>query len=311
MSVLRQIFETLREHYADKPYLWWSDDPLEVIVGAVLVQGSTWKSVGKVIDIMYPQGFMDFEILVQIPDEQLANVIRSVGFQSKKAKRLKALAQLFLEHGGNIQHFFARDTETVRQELLHVPGIGAGTADNIMLYAGNMPVYMVDIFTIRLMRRHGLVSPTANEREIQALILRELTPDEEPYGADLFKKLQEYVVRLGRDFCDKTQPHCAGCPLRSFLPDGGTSVETSATRKIVSDRALARAERTLAPASIVELSDTERQVLAAIGTDITPIDKLAAATQLPIHIVRATIAMLQMHKCIRQVEGNCVKRIIP
>lgn len=161
MSVLRQIFETLREHYADKPYLWWSDDPLEVIVGAVLVQGSTWKSVDKVIGIMYPQGFMDFEVLVQIPDEQLADVIRSVGFQAKKAKRLKALAKLFLDCGGTIQHFFARNAETVRQELLQVPDIGAGTADNIMLYAGNMPVYMVDIFTTRLLRRHRLVSPTA------------------------------------------------------------------------------------------------------------------------------------------------------
>ncbi|MDR3181746.1 MAG: hypothetical protein LBT89_02315 [Planctomycetaceae bacterium] len=326
MSILRKIFETLREYYADKPYRWWSDYPVEVIVRAVLVQGSTWKSVDKVIETMYPQGFMEFEAIVQLPDKQLAAVIRPARFQKKKVPRLKALAKLFLEYGGNTTRFFARDIETVRQELLHVPGIGVSTADNIMLYAGNIPVYMIDMFTVRLLRRHGFVSPTADDKAMQECVLQELTPDEEPYGAELFKKMQEYVVRISKDFCSKTNPKCNECPLRIFLPEDA-AIQTDSPpliRKTAKAAAFERPAKPISPHPVApqpvavqpiempaDWTDAERKVFANIGNEATPIDKVAESAQLPIHIVRATIAMLQMKKAVRQTEGNNVVRTQP
>ncbi|MDR3234414.1 MAG: hypothetical protein LBT46_12265 [Planctomycetaceae bacterium] len=329
MSVLRQIFETLREYYAGELYRCWPDDPIGVIVGAILVQGSTWKSVDKVLDIMYPQGFMDFEVLVDLPNKQLMDTIRPVRFQSKKAQRLKAIAKLFLEYfrdstdcgddtGRNsIERFFVRDIETVRRELLSVSGIGAATADSIMLYAGNLPVYVVDLFTIRLMRRHGIVSATADVKSIQEWILRELTPDEEPYGADLFKRMQGYVVRLGRDICGKTAPKCSQCPLRSFLPNGDilpvTPQKMALPPTVRQQAAVPQPQKTAVPApadTLPEGTEAEKQIFLCIGTEPTPIDTVAAMSHLPIHIVRATVAILQMKKFVRQVEGNNVVRIV-
>ena len=321
MSILRQIFETLREYYAANPdYLWWSEDPIEVILGAVLVQGSTWKSVEKVLNEFRTRELLDFKKIVQQTDEQLAEFIRPVGFQTKKAQRIRAVARLILEcNGGDIDRYFARDADTIRRELLTISGIGPGTADNILLYAGQVPIYMVDTFTTRVLLRHGIANLYANESQIQELIHRELTPDEEPYGAKLFQKMQEYLVRLGRDFCDKSRPDCFHCPLNIYLPEGGALGLSTTPAVKHAPRILQPARVPIVPQSLPEptpksielppdLNETECKIVEAIGDVPIPIDDVVVKVQLPVHIVRATIAVLQMKKLVRQVEGNQVRR---
>ena len=322
MSILRQIFETLREYYAANPdYLWWSEDPIEVILSAILVQGSTWNSVEKVLNEFRTKELIDFDKIVQQTDGQLAALIRPVGFQTKKAKRILAVMRLILERsGGDLNRYFARDVDLIRRELLSISGIGPATADNILLYAGQVPIYMVDTFTVRVLRRHGIADVHANELQIQELIHQELTPDEEPYGAELFQKMQAFLVRLSRDFCDKSRPDCFHCPLNSYLPESGAIAENHFNK----DRTTAKPtpQRTMTNAPLPkppepktktvelppELNETERKIVEAIGNEPMPIDEVVSAVQLPVHIVRATIAMLQMKKLVRQVEGNQVRR---
>jgi len=345
MSILRQIFETLREYYAAKPdYPRWSPNPIEVIVSAVLLQGSAWKSVEKVLNEFRTKELLDFDKIVQQTDEQLAEIIRPVGFQTKKAQRLRAVARHILERcGGDLDRYFVRDVDAIRRELLSISGIGHGTADNILLYAGQVSIYMVDTFTCRVLMRHGIVSQHANESQIQDLIHQELTPDEEPYGAKLFQKMQEYLVRLCRDFCDKSRPDCFRCPLNIYLPEGGAlgllekSVPPRRTtptppregnygrpsygEKNYSPPAegghFAKQDDGVVPHGYAtkktaelppDLNDTERRIVEAIGTEPIPIDTVVLAVQLPVHIVRATIVVLQMKKLVCQVEGNQVRR---
>ena len=318
MSILRQIFETLREYYAAKSdYPWWSEHPIEVILGAVLVQASTWRTVDKVLHELRAKELLDFNKIVQQTDEQLAELIRPVGFQTKKAARIKTVARLILDQsGGDLDRYFARDAEVIRRELLSISGIGNGTADNILLYAGQVPIYMVDTFTVRVLKRHGIAELRANDAQIQELIHRELTPDEDPYGAKLFQKMQEFLVRLGREFCDKSRPDCLHCPLHVYLPDGGVlglPAETvpKATQPVRMTAAPHRPPEQEIPKAVElppDLNETERKVIEAIGEEPMPIDDVVAAVHLPVHIVRATIAVLQMKRLVRQVEGNQVRR---
>jgi len=354
MSILRQIFETLREYYAAKPdYPWWSENPKEVILGAILVQGSAWKSVETVLSDLRARGLLDFQKIIQQTDEQFATLIRPVGFHVEKAKRIKAVARLVMEQsGGNLDRYFVRDADVVRKELLSISGIGIGTADNILLYAGQVPIYVVDTLTVRVLVRHGIADLHADERTIQELIHRELAPDEEPYGAKLFQQMQKLLVRLGRDFCDPLVPDCSNCPLNRYLPEGEAKgvpplpkavlpTRTTATtqkpakqppkallpksneteRKKTTHPARARAaspksvEQTLEPASPArtaelppDLNETERKIVEVIGESPMPIDDVVTVVQLPVHIVRATIAILQMKKLVCQVEGNQVRR---
>ncbi len=322
MSILRKIFDILREHYEHQPsQAWWPEDPLEVVVGAVLVQGATWKSVDRVLAAMREHGLLDFARIRDIDSVELETVIRSVGFQTKKARRLKDLAGLFLDRfDGNLERFFARDVNTVRKELLSVQGIGPGTADNIMLYAGGLPIYMVDSYTARLLQRHGIVGLTAKESDIQRLIHQELTPDEEPYGTKLFCDFQSLVVRLGRDFCDKSRPACDVCPLVELLPPEGAVGVGDNRLSIVEHHLPTRKHHPellgTAPVSLPELQpieeltldERERKIVERIGDRTMPIDELIAAAELPAHLVRATIAMLEMRRIVQQVEGNMVRR---
>jgi endonuclease-3 related protein len=327
MSVLRQIFETLREYYAANPeYPWWSENPIEVILGAILVQGSTWTSADKVLDEFRARELLDFNKIVLQTEEHLTELIRSVGFQTKKAQRIKAVARLILDQsGGDLDCYFSRDVDVIRRELLSISGIGHGTADNILLYAGQVPIYMVDTFTDRILRRHGIAALHANELQIQELIHRELTPDEEPYGAKLFQKMQEFLVRLGREFCDKSRPDCFHCPLNIYLPEGGTvglSANSSESYTSGGGKPPGKSRPTrpkptgLRPPLLhtsnvetLQLDETERKIVEVIGEEPMPIDSVVLAVQLPVHIVRATIAVLQMKKIVCQVEGNQVKRI--
>jgi len=333
MSILRQIFESLREYYAakpDDPQL--PENPIEVILGAILVQASTWKQVDKVLDEFRAKEMLDFGKIALLAEAELAAIIRPVGFQTKKARRITAIAKLILERG-DLDRYFARDVEVIRRELLSISGIGYGTADNILLYAGQVPIYVVDTFTSRVLIRHGFVTPHASETQIQELIHRELTPDEEPYGAKLFQKMQEYLVRIGRDFCDGSRPDCRHCPLNIYLPEGeaiepmmkgtATKPKVSPSKSVPVSKPVAQPlkpvvqppipvvqpPKPVPPVVAVELNETERKIVAAIGEEPVAIDEVVLAVQLPVHIVRATIAVLQMKKVVCQVEGNRVKRV--
>jgi endonuclease-3 related protein len=333
MSILRQIFETLQEYYAAKPDQFrWPQNPVEVILAAILVQGSAWKAVDKVLSEFRAHEWLDFKKIVQQTDEQLAEFIRPVGFQTKKAIRIKAVAQLILERsGGDLDRYFARDVDVVRRELLSISGIGSGTADSILLYAGHVPIYMVGTFTIRILMRHGIADIQADETQIQELIHRELTPDESPYGAELFQAMQELLVRLGRDFCDKSRPDCFHCPLNIYLPEGGaiglaakpvlraaqpkrnfrTPQKLPETMPEIASETVSKTASPVVSTSVetLDLNETERKIVEAIGDEPMPIDAVILAVQLPVHIVRATIAVLQMKKMVCQIEGNQVKRM--
>ena len=313
MSIFRTIFDLLHEHYERQPpQAWWPEVPLEVVVGAVLVQGATWRSVDKVLADLRDRNLLDFTRLRELGDTELETLIRSVGFQTKKARRLKDLADLFLDRfDGNLERFFAQDGNTVRKELLSISGIGSGTADNIMLYAGKLPIYMVDAYTVRLLQRHGIIGLTAKESDIQQLIHKELTPDEEPYGTKLFCDFQALVVRLGRDFCYKSQPACDTCPLYELLPPGGAigigiRLTSSKSRSLSSTPS--PAPSSLPPIEELGLDDRERRIVEIIGDQTMSIDELITASELPAHLVRATIAMLEMRRVVQQVEGNRVRR---
>lgn len=319
MSVFRSIFETLREYYESRPPMpWWPDDPMEVIVGAVLVQGAPWTTVDRVLQAMRQQDLLDFKKIADMDAERLAETIRPVGFHTKKTQRLKSIAEMFLLRGdGELERFFVRDIDSVRKDLTGISGIGPGTADNIMLYAGKIPIYMVDPFTVRILIRHGIIDSRTKESEIQRLIHAELTPDEEPYGADLFCEFQRHVVHVGRDFCDKSKPDCGNCPLNAFLPENGPLGLSEQIRMTPTPRRPAvsapktepKPEQELKPVEELELNDQERKIVGRLDGEPVSIDVLVQESGLPVHIVRATIAILEMRKIVRQVEGNRVKRV--
>jgi endonuclease III related protein len=200
------------------PQHWWpGDTPFEIIVGAVLTQNTSWQNVVRAIHNLREADLLDPTALYNVPLEELEELIRPAGYFRVKAVRLRNLLKLIVEqYGGSLEKMFRTGLTNLRQELLAVSGIGPETADSIMLYAGNLPTFVVDAYTHRILARHGWFDFEADYHQIQDYLVSSLPQDPEVYN-----EFHALIVYLGKHYCKKTGPKCRECPLFKMLPQGG------------------------------------------------------------------------------------------
>lgn len=207
---LAVIYRRLYSYFG--PQHWWpAQSRFEVMVGAVLTQNTSWLNVEKAISNLKSRDLLEARILYNLPDTKLAGLIRPAGYYNIKAKRLKNFLRFFMErYQGSINKIASADTGPLRRELLNVNGIGPETADSILLYALDKPVFVVDAYTKRILLRCGLIKESADYDEIQGFFTRRLRKD-----VKLFNEYHALLVKLGKDFCLKRKPRCSACPLKS------------------------------------------------------------------------------------------------
>jgi endonuclease-3 related protein len=156
---------------------WWpARTRFEVIVGAYLTQNTAWTNVEKAVRNLRRAGVLSLNGIRRTPLPQLEQLIRSAGYFRQKAQRLQNFVEfLDARYGGSLDRMFARPTQELRQELLALNGVGPETADSILLYAGNHPVFVVDAYTRRILDRHRILALAAPYDEIRELVERELS----------------------------------------------------------------------------------------------------------------------------------------
>ena len=153
---LMDVYRHLLEAYGSQD--WWpGDSPLEIIVGAILTQATSWTNVEKAMDNLKNAGLLSPQGLRDIPPDELAAVIRPSGYFNVKARRLKAfIHHLWDAHEGNLDEMLASDEAALRRNLLAINGIGEETADDILLYAAKKPFFVIDAYTRRILERVGV-----------------------------------------------------------------------------------------------------------------------------------------------------------
>ncbi len=198
------------------PQGWWPGRTrLEIIVGAVLTQNTSWANVERAIRNLRKAGLLNYQALIRARTGDIARALRPAGYFNIKTRRLKnILDYLETRYRGDLGRMARRDTAVLRDELLAVNGIGPETADSILLYAFGRPVFVVDAYTKRILERHGLTSGPADYHGVQALFSDNLKG-----SAALFNEYHALIVRAGKDFC-RSRPLCAGCPLEFHLRGG-------------------------------------------------------------------------------------------
>lgn len=186
------------------------------MVGAVLTQNTSWKNVEQAIANLRESGALAIEALHELSLEELAELIRPAGYYRLKAKRLKNLVGFLVEEcDSSIDRFFQGSIDDLRERLLAINGIGPETADSILLYAGQLPTFVVDAYTARLVKRHAWLDMDAGYDEIKSLFEDQLASD-----TQLFNEFHALIVQVGKQHCKKT-PLCQSCPLESLLPEHG------------------------------------------------------------------------------------------
>ncbi|NOZ68916.1 MAG: endonuclease III domain-containing protein [Deferribacteres bacterium] len=209
-TILMDIFNRLYGFFG--PQNWWpGETPFEIAVGAVLTQNTNWGNVEKAIKNLKRNGKLSAKALHEMPQEELASLIKPAGYFNIKAKRLKHfLSFLAVNYKGSMKRLGKEDLHALRKSLLDVNGIGPETADSILLYALGKPVFVIDAYTKRVLQRHGLVPEQATYHDMQSLFHENLPPD-----VDLFNEYHALFVVLGKHYC-RPKPQCGGCPLNGY-----------------------------------------------------------------------------------------------
>jgi len=225
------------------PQNWWpAQSRLEVIVGAYLTQNTAWSNVEKAMANLRRARALSLSGLRELPVARLEEFLRPSGYFRQKAARLKTfIAYLDENYSGSLDLMFARSTEELRSELLALNGVGPETADSILLYAGDHPVFVVDAYTRRILERHGIATARTGYEEIRMMIEQAVRNSEAEHlqvaeqGSDPrhpvsrmsrrsrtelaqhYNELHALIVRAGNQHC-RSAPRCEGCPLSAFLP---------------------------------------------------------------------------------------------
>jgi endonuclease-3 related protein len=212
-SQLLAIYERL--HSSLGPSDWWpGETSLEVIVGAILTQNTSWRNVEQALGRLRVEGALSVERLTQMGEEQLAEWIRPAGYYRVKARRLKNFFHFLQEeYHGQIEALAEQPLEEARDQLLNIRGVGPETADSILLYALGKPTFVVDTYTYRILSRHQLVPEESDYEGLRSFFMEAL-PEEVP----LFNEFHALLVRTGKTYCKKKGPLCEGCPLRDLGP---------------------------------------------------------------------------------------------
>jgi len=198
------------------PQHWWpAETAFEAIVGALLMQQTSWRNVEVAIRNLRRARLLEVRALAEAPVPAIRRHVRIAGLYQTKPARLRAFCRHLLDRsGGDLTRYFARPTDVVRADLLAQSGVGPETADSILLYAGGHPVFVVDAYTERIGGRIGLFR-TGEYRAIQQYF-------EEQVPRDLmtYREYHALLVRHAKTLCRRVKPACAGCPVESLCDFG-------------------------------------------------------------------------------------------
>ncbi len=219
------LYEILMKKFGSQN--WWpmdriyhkknhSDPRFEVIIGAILTQNTAWPNVEKALDNLKSKNMLEIQKIAESDIKTLQNLVKPSGFFNQKAERIKNLAQhLHQNYHNNLNEFFDNDLDELRAELLSLKGIGPETADSILLYAGNLPIFVVDAYTKRICRRIPIDTNVSYD-EIQNYFQSKLSKKYKKNKiSKIYNELHALIVILAKKHC-KNKPNCINCPLQKY-----------------------------------------------------------------------------------------------
>lgn len=213
---LLRLYEKLRAHYGTPKF--WSDEPKwEIMVGAILTQNTAWTNVNKALENLKRANALDPARILEMDLAELESHLRPAGFTTSKPRRLRTLAEfLFRDYQGMPENMQGGDLSAQRARLLSLNGVGPETADAILLYVAEQPIFVVDAYTCRILARMGtwqtatgILSGQVSYTALQGLFMGHLKPE-----VALFKRYHALLDIHAKSTCTKRAPRCGECPLK-------------------------------------------------------------------------------------------------
>lgn len=204
--VLQALFEDLHLHYG--PQHWWPGESIfEIMVGAVLTQNTAWTNVERAIGNLKSLDLLSLDAMSRLGRQELAMLIRPAGYFNVKAQRLQNLCEFLQGQGGETSLSRMADGP-LRELLLGVNGVGPETADDIMLYAFERSVFVIDAYTRRLFSRIGLIAGDESYEKLRSFFESNLESN-----VALFNEYHALIVRHAKNICTR-KPGCFKCCIK-------------------------------------------------------------------------------------------------
>ena len=206
---LAEIFNLLLDRYG--PQHWWpAEHEFEMILGAVLTQNTSWTNVELALDNLRHRRLLDYRSILKLNTGDLESLIQPAGFFRRKASTIRAICVCLERHQG-IQSLRQRNRQYCREVLLNISGIGAETADAILLYALDKPAFVIDKYSKRIIGRlNALTSSEVSDDSLRQAFIQQLSPD-----LAVYQEYHALLVEHAKLYCRKT-PICTDCPLQSI-----------------------------------------------------------------------------------------------
>ena len=182
-----RLYRKLLKRYGHQH--WWpADTQYEVVIGAILTQNTSWGNVEKALDNLRRKDALGEKAILEMPLAELEELIRPSRYFRQKAERLKLTTEKWLELRGS-----RKSTMELRKEWLTVKGIGKETADAILLYAMDRPIFVIDTYT----RRFCKAELGKEFREYDDY--REFFESVIPKDLELYKEYHALIVEWGKE----------------------------------------------------------------------------------------------------------------
>ncbi|MGL4721944.1 MAG: endonuclease III domain-containing protein [Desulfovibrionaceae bacterium] len=209
-NILSMWYNTIKDLTSDS---WWEATSCwERSIGAVLCQNTTWKNAQKAItNLRSSTLFSNPETIFEYTEKELQDYIRPAGFFIQKSQTLITLFSLFSTYTFSEQMLQEENTQTLRNKLLSCKGIGQETADLLLLFCFDHPIFPVGAYTARILQRHGLIEEFCTYQDLQDFFMDVLEED-----MILYKRYYSSLIYIGQKWCRRNKAICIECVLYPF-----------------------------------------------------------------------------------------------
>ncbi len=177
-------------------------DPFKILISTILSARTRDTNTRAATEELFAK-FNTPELIANAKVEILENLIRKAGFYKVKAARIREVSQIIVEKfNGKVPKEFS--------ELISLPGVGAKTANCVLVYAFKIPAIPVDTHVHRISNRLGWVKtekPDETEKELKKIIPRAQ-----------WIRVNRLLVRFGQQICLPNNPKHGNCPINEICP---------------------------------------------------------------------------------------------
>lgn len=203
-KLIKIFYKRLFDYFG--PQHWWpARTSLEVCIGAILTQNTSWINVERAIKNLESKTTLTIEGILSVSSHELKDALKPSGYFNQKAKKLICFLECVKKNKDNLDAYLKKVS---REDLLLLYGIGEETADSILLYAAKKPHFVVDAYTKRILIRHGVIDKKSGYEDIQSLFITSLQK-----SVKIYNEYHALLVACGKTYCKKRKALCAECPL--------------------------------------------------------------------------------------------------